>query len=78
MGYKTIKVNTEVEVVDIPTMGEMNIDDYKDYLDEGLFFVDHHSVLRSLPAGYPIAVTKTQFKALVDYIKSLESKVGVD
>ncbi|AVP95683.1 hypothetical protein C7S18_00050 [Ahniella affigens] len=76
MPYKTFKVQHEVEAVDIQTMAGMSISDYKEYLSGGLIFVDHHDVLRSQPAGYPLAVTKAQFKALISYLKGLESRVG--
>lgn len=78
MGYETFTVNQNVTAVDIQTMGDMSIDDYKKYLATGLFSVDHHDILRSEPAGYPIAVTKEQFKALLNFLKSLESRVGAD
>jgi len=76
MPYQTFKEQQEVEAVDIHTMADMSAADYKDYLDGGLLFVDHHDVLRSQPAGYPLAVTKAQFKELMVYLKSIESRVG--
>jgi hypothetical protein len=76
MSYKTFKSQQEVEAVDINTMADMSAADYKKYLDGGLFVVDHHDVLRSQPAGYPLAVTKAQFKELIAYLKSIESRVG--
>jgi len=78
MSYKTFKEHQEVIAVDIATMGEMSIADYKKYLREGLLTVDHHDILRSEPAGYPLAVTKAQFKALLSYLKELEPRVGAD
>jgi hypothetical protein len=49
--------------VDIPTMASMSIDDYKVYLRDGngLVSVDHHDVLRSGIAEYPIAANKPSF-----------------
>ena len=76
MPYGTLKRNQEVEAVDIQTMAKMSVEVYKTYLREGLLFVDHHDVLRSVPAEYPLAVTKEQFKALLAYLKELEPKVG--
>lgn len=66
----------EIDAVDIPTMYEMNIDEYKEYLANELFFVDHHDVLRSAIAQYPLAVTREQLSALIVHLQSLESKVG--
>ena len=76
MPYEKFKIKQEVEAVDIQNMAEMTIDEYKEYLDGGLLFVDHHDILRSEPAGYPLAVTKEQFSALMEYLKSVEYKVG--
>jgi len=57
-------------------MSGMSIEDYNKYLRHGLLEVDHHNVLRSTPAGYPLAVTKEQFKSLLTYLKEIEHKVG--
>lgn len=77
MSYKTFTVKQDVIAVDIQTMEDMSIEDYKIYLRKGLLTVDHHDILRSEPAGYPLAVTKEQFKALMAYLKEIEAKVGV-
>lgn len=76
MTYSTITKNQEVKAVDIQTMGEMSTEDYQAYIREELLWVDHHDVLRSGPAEYPLAVTKTQFKALLAYLKELEPRIG--
>lgn len=76
MAYETSTQKQDVVAVDIHTMGDMSIDDYKDYLRNGLLTVDHHGILRSEPAGYPVAVTKEQFKALLAYLKEIEPRVG--
>jgi|LakMenEpi03Aug12_release.lakeMendotaPanAssembly.Ray.scaffolds.fasta_scaffold2581918_1 hypothetical protein len=78
MTYKTFTLKQDVTAVDIQGMADMSIDDYKQYLRDGLLTVDHHDILRSEPAGYPLAVNKLQFKALLAYLKELESKVGTD
>ena len=78
MTYKTFTQKQDVTAIDIQTMAEMQIGDYKQYLESGLLTVDHHDILRSEPAGYPIAVTKEQFKALLGYLKSIEHKVGAN
>lgn len=76
MPYKTFTETQEVTAVDIQTMASMSAKDYQEYLESGLLTVDHHEILRSEPAGYPLAVTKEQFKALLAYLKTLEHKVG--
>lgn len=77
MPYKTFTRNQDVTAVDIQTMAEMSLKDYKEYLRNGLLTVDHHDLLRSEPAGYPLATNKAQFKALMEYLKELELKIGV-
>jgi hypothetical protein len=77
MPYETFTVKQDVVAVDIQTMGDMSLEDYNKYLRNGLLTVDHHDILRSEPAGYPLAVTKQQFKALIAYLKEIEPRVGV-
>ncbi|WP_024930697.1 hypothetical protein [Methylophilus sp. OH31] len=76
MSYKTIKSTQEIEAVDIPTMADMPLDEYKDYLRFGLMSVDHHDNLRSAVAGYPLATNQEQLKALIAYLNEIASKVG--
>lgn len=76
MTYKTFTWNQDVVAVDIQTMASMSTKDYKEYLRDGLLTVDHHDVLRSEPAGYPLATSKAQFKALMEYLKELEPRIG--
>lgn len=75
MSYKTIKANPEIEVVDIPTMASMPINDYTEYIEDGLFFVDHHDILRALPGAYPIACDQKQLQALIDYLEEIKSRM---
>ena len=78
MPYKTFTCNQDVTAVDIQTMSSMSMKDYKEYLRNGLFSVDHHDLLRSEPAGYPIATNKAQFKALMEYLKEIGPRIGGD
>jgi len=71
-----MKHTIEIDAVDIPTMYKMSIDEYRQYIETELFFVDHHDVLRSAIAQYPLAVTHEQLRALITYLQSLDSKVG--
>ncbi|MBZ0226394.1 MAG: hypothetical protein K8F51_10515 [Comamonas sp.] len=77
MTYKTFTWKQDVTAVDIRTMSEMTAEEYEEYLESGLLTVDHHDVLRSEPAGYPLATTKEQLQALINYLQSIEHKVGV-
>lgn len=76
MAYETFKVNQDIVAVDIQTMAEMSMEDYEEYIRTGLITIDHHDILRSEPAGYPLAVTKAQFKALLTYLKEIGPQVG--
>lgn len=71
---KKIKLSREIEAVDIPTLSEMSDDEYRDFIrGEGLIFVDHHNVLRSSVADYPIATTREQLDI---YIEELQRQRG--
>jgi hypothetical protein len=69
----------EIECVDIPTMYEMSDSEYREFLREGelggLMYVDHHDVLRSYVADYPIATTLEQFDILIEHLKTLRRKM---
>lgn len=71
-----IKVEVDGSAVDIPTMRDMSVSEYRAYIEDELFFVDHHDVLRSAMGEYPLAVTCEQLQALVAYLQNLEPKVG--
>lgn len=70
----------EIECVDIPTMAGMSDDDYRQFLRlgelGGLMYVDHHDVLRSYVADYPLATTLEQFDTLMGYLQTLRSKMA--
>ena len=36
-----------VDVIDIPTMDELSMEQYVEYIENNLFWVDHHDVLRA-------------------------------
>lgn len=75
MTFKTFTQKQDVTAADIQTMADMSINEYKEYVEFGLLIVDHHDILRSEPAGYPLATNKEQFKALLSYLKSIEHKI---
>lgn len=76
MARNKIKTTVEIETVDIHTMRDMSASEYRNYLDGDLLFVDHHEVLRSAPAGYPLAVTSDQLKMLIEHLQGLSGRVG--
>ena len=69
----------EIECVDIPTMRGMSDAEYREFLSEGglggLMYVDHHDVLRSYVADYPLATTLEQFDILIEYLQTLRRKM---
>jgi hypothetical protein len=75
MAFKTITVNQEVSAADISTMQAMSAKEYRGYLELGLVHVDEHDILRSVPAGYPLAVNPKQLKQLIKHLKSLRSRM---
>lgn len=65
----TIK-NQDITAIDIITMEVLSKHDYEQYLnDEGLFYIDHHEVLRSRGAGFPIATSKEQIQVLIKHLE---------
>jgi hypothetical protein len=75
MPHETITFKQSVTSVDISTMENMSMDDYQEYLQFGLLFVDHHDILRSEPADYPLATNKKQLRALINHLSQLEFKL---
>lgn len=73
-----MKYTIEIDAVDIPTMYKMSDSEYQQYIEDELFFVDHHDVLRSHIAQYPLAVTRKQLRLLILHLQGLESKIGAD
>ena len=73
---KKITSTVEIETVDIPTMTQLSDAEYRKFVQEdGLVFVDHHDVLRSSAAGYPLATTLEQIDILVEELQKLRSKM---
>jgi hypothetical protein len=70
----------EIECVDIPTMSRMSDDKYLEFLRQGelggLMYVDHHDVLRSYVADYPLATSREQVDILMEYLQTLRSKMA--
>ena len=64
-----------VDVIDIPTMGELSRTQYVEYIENNLFWVDHHDVLRATHGEYPIATSPQQIDDLVEYLKSVAQRM---
>ncbi|USR37848.1 hypothetical protein L1F06_014305 [Ectopseudomonas hydrolytica] len=76
MAYTKLKFSNDIEAVDILSMQEMSVEEYREYLNGELLFVDHHDILRSGPAEYPLATNKEQLEILISYLQGLRSRVG--
>jgi hypothetical protein len=76
MSYNVTARKQDVSAVDIQTMESMSSQDYDEYIRNYLVYVDHHDILRSMAAGYPLAVTKSQAQALMAYLGELIPTVG--
>lgn len=72
-----LKVTTdgEGEAIDIPTMRDMPIDQYKEYVKHELFFMDHHEVLRSTFCEYPYATSPAQIDAFIEVLREYKRKM---
>jgi len=68
MTLKTIKKNIEIDVADIPTMAEMSLTEYNNYIETNLIFTDSHGVIRATQGEYPLACNKAQLAALIEYL----------
>ncbi|MNH88011.1 hypothetical protein D3C81_727770 [compost metagenome] len=70
-----VTIDTDANAVDIPSMHKMPLDEYASYVDGGLFFVDHHEVLRAVLGEYPIATTSKQVEHLISYLQVVAEKM---
>jgi hypothetical protein len=71
-----IKLNIDTESIDIPTMEKLSIPEYRDYVkDGGFFMVDHHHILRSSVASYPIASSKAQLEVYISELEQIKSQL---
>ena len=64
-----IQLATHAETIDITEMSELDAGAYNDYLDGGLFFMDHRGNIRAVHGEYPIATTKAQAQLLSGYLQ---------
>jgi hypothetical protein len=72
----TYKGTIEIEAIDIPTMYRMSEHNYRKFLENGeLFWVDHHDVLRSTVAEYPLATTRQQLNLLIEALERCRERM---
>jgi hypothetical protein len=75
----TYKGNIEIEATDIPTMREMSNSEYWAFVKRGeLFFKDHHDVIRSTPAEYPLATNRKQLDMLIEALTEFRDRMPDD
>jgi hypothetical protein len=75
----TYKGTIEIEAVDIPTMARMSDDEYQKFLEtHGLFWIDHHHILRSTPAEYPLATRRSQLDMLITVLQQCRDRLRED
>jgi hypothetical protein len=66
----------EIEATDIPTMRAMSNSEYWSFVKGGaLFWIDHHDVVRSTPAEYPLATTKAQLDMMIAALKEFRDRM---
>ena len=70
-----ITIEVADKAVDIPTMREMDTGLYAAYLEDTLFFVDHHEILRAQLGEYPIATTAQQVQVLIQYLEGVARRM---
>lgn len=71
----TVQFRVGEDVLDINQMRDSSPAGYANYIEPGLFFVDHHEVLRATLGEYPIATTPEQIDALISYLQSVKAKM---
>lgn len=72
---RVVKVETEGEALDIPSMRELDDDAYAAYLRDTLFFVDHHDILRSSLGEYPVATSERQVRRFIRYLEEVAARM---
>lgn len=76
-----MKTNIELDigndVLDIPTMASLSDESYRSHvMDEQLFWIDHHDILRVKHVGFPLATNKVQLDILIEVLKAQRHKLA--
>lgn len=61
--------------MDYPSMREMTIEEYKDYIEDDLFLLHLKDILVLTETLQPIACTKEQIDALIEYLQKQRSSI---
>lgn len=72
---QTVSFRIGDDVIDIPTMHTLSEQEYRSYIDEHLYWVDHHDVLRAVIGDYSIATNRKQIEQLIDYLNEVKLKM---
>lgn len=70
-----VKIDDEAIAFDIPSMQQLPANEYSSYVEGGLFFVDHHEILRAVIGDYPVATTVDQVELLIGYLHRVAEKM---
>jgi hypothetical protein len=70
---QTVNFRINDDVIDIPSMRSLNPDQYLAYVDQSLFWMDHHEVLRATIGDYAIATTQEQIDQLIIYLNTIKA-----
>jgi hypothetical protein len=66
----------QIEALDIPTMCVLSDEEYRAFVRGGeLLHVDHHGVLRSYVADYPLAASPRQLDILIEELQRLRAEM---
>ena len=65
------EIENDTEVADTQTMDRMSNDEYREYLENGLIFMDLHDVLHSYITGHPIAANREQLDILIELLQEM-------
>ncbi|WP_434340176.1 hypothetical protein [Motilimonas cestriensis] len=69
---KWVKQTSEIELLDIPSLSGLSNDDFKEYVNEHLLFIDHHEILRDKATSHPIATNKEQVDILINELLKIK------
>ncbi len=72
-----VTIDYSNDVLDIPSMASLSEEQYRTHLkQEGLFWVDHHHVLRAKHLDFPMATNKIQLDILIEVLNEQRVKLA--
>lgn len=69
----TVKFRLNEDIIDIPSMQSLNASQYRSYIEQSLFWMDHHDVLRAVIGDYAIATNHEQIDQLISYLNTIKA-----